>query len=128
MWQDGWSDVDEAGYRTWLKSWSEATGVPYDPDDPTYDYRVIYQLNLAPRFQPEHGQYRWSDIGKSKEYREKKSPAFTPLQELPSPLYQWIEKSKLFNLLGYQAPELKSPSVLKMAGKPLSRIYSDTKA
>ena len=65
-----WSDADEIAYRRWLLQWSENTGVPYNPDDSTYDYRKAYRRQLFPSWQPEHLQYRWSDIGKSKDYKE----------------------------------------------------------
>lgn len=68
-----WSDQDENAYRMWLKQWSQNTGIPYNPDDSTYDYRKAYKMGLAPTWQPEHQDFRWSDIGKSPNYQENKN-------------------------------------------------------
>ncbi len=95
-----WSDSDENTYRFWLYQWSKNTGVPYDPNDPEYDYRKIYQLGLSPTWQPEHKEYRWPDIGKSKKYRGKGSVSTTPMEEMPSPFYQWIKESEYPSTLG----------------------------
>lgn len=68
---NSWSDQNEIVYRKWLKQWSENTGVSYNPDDTTYDYRKVYKLNLYPTWQPEHQEFRWPDIGKSPQYQDK---------------------------------------------------------
>jgi len=76
---DTWSDTDEAMFRKWLNLWSKNTGVSYNPDNPMYDYRKVYQLGLHPMYQPEHGEYRWPDVGKKKGYKEQ----YTPEETMP---------------------------------------------
>ena len=58
----------ELDFRAWLSGISKKTGVSYNPNDPLYNYRKVYKLGLEPTWQPEHKQYKWSDIGKSPDY------------------------------------------------------------
>jgi len=88
-----WSDEKESAYRMWLRQWSKNTGISYNPDDLTYDYREAYKRGLSPSWQPEHQQYRWSDIGKTKDYRESQwnldNIMEMPLEEAPLPYHNW---------------------------------------
>ena len=91
-----WSDKDEIEYQMWLKQWSRNTGIPYDPNDPYYDYRKVYKKGLFPTFQPEHQQYRWPDIGKSKDYPKGKVNVedidrTMNVNEIPEPYYNWMK-------------------------------------
>ena len=69
-WKAGWTPVQEAVFRKWYAKWAERLKLNPDPDDPqhNYDYREAYIRGIEPTWQEEHGQYRWSDIGKSENY------------------------------------------------------------
>jgi len=62
------ADFPETLFQVWLAAQSQKTGVPYDPNDKNYDYRKAYSAGEKPEWQPEHNQYRWSDIGKQFDY------------------------------------------------------------
>lgn len=93
-----WSEKDEIEYQMWLKQWSRNTGIPYDPNDPYYDYRKAYKKGLFPTFQEEHQQYRWPDIGKGKDYPKRRYKVEDiermPIEEIPEPYYNWMKEEE----------------------------------
>ena len=54
-------DLRELSFLKWLENRAMQYGVDYDPNDPRYDYRRAYEAGEEPEYQPEHGDYRWSD-------------------------------------------------------------------
>ena len=94
---EGWSEFDEAAYRRWLGQWSYNTGVMYDPDDPDYDYRGAFKRGIAPTWQREHQDYRWPDEFKNPNYVPGYSLEHTPMNELPSPIYQFEKQRRGFD-------------------------------
>jgi len=91
---EGWSEFDEAAYRRWLAQWFYNTGVMYDPDDPFYDYREAFKKGIAPEWQREHGDYRWPDTFKNQNYVPGFYIEHTPMNEMPSPYYQWKKQDE----------------------------------
>lgn len=70
---NSWGLLDEINFNSWYQGVAKQYGLNPDPNDPKhhYDYRLAYKLGVRePTYQPEHGQYRWPDIGKEKDYNK----------------------------------------------------------
>jgi hypothetical protein len=64
------SPLEEAQFQKWYANWVQELGsqgqrLDPDPDAPehNYDYRKAFKANIQPEL-TEHGDYRWSDLGK----------------------------------------------------------------
>ena len=65
-----YSNVEENRFRQWYGNMANQYGLSPNPYDPQhmYDYKVPYEQGQGPSWQPEHGQFRWPDTGKSPGY------------------------------------------------------------